>query len=85
MGVVSNNISKGGHLVMTDENQYLVWNDPNSSDPTHSMLSKDHFRYKLPPAFVLPSSDGGNPIWCNLLGDEFPTSPIPIAHPLTGG
>lgn len=23
--------------------QYLVWTDPSSSDPTHSMLSKDHF------------------------------------------
>lgn len=23
--------------------QYLVWTDPTSSDPTHSMLSKDHF------------------------------------------
>src|SRR5579859_6602063 len=45
MQLVSDNVSKGGHLVMTDESQYLVWNDPNSSDPTHSMLSKDHFRY----------------------------------------
>jgi len=23
--------------------QYIVWSDPTSSDPTHSMLSKDHF------------------------------------------
>jgi hypothetical protein len=45
MQLVSENVSKGSHLVMTDENQYLVWNDNNSSDPTHSMLAKDHFRY----------------------------------------
>jgi len=45
MELVAQNIAQGGHLVMEDQAQYLVWNDPNSSDPTHSMLSKDHFRY----------------------------------------
>jgi hypothetical protein len=45
--LVTENISKGSAIVMTDAAQYLVWNDPNSSDPTHSMLSKDHFRYSV--------------------------------------
>src|ERR1700738_4816933 len=47
MQVVSDNVSKGQHIVSEDEGQYLVCNDPNSSDPTHSMLSKDHFRYRI--------------------------------------
>jgi hypothetical protein len=45
MALVSENVTKGSALVMSDEAQYLVWKDPRSSDPTHSMLSKDHFRY----------------------------------------
>lgn len=43
MILVSQNVTKGTALVMSDEAQYLVWRDPHSSDPTHSMLSKDHF------------------------------------------
>jgi Heterokaryon incompatibility protein Het-C len=44
MELVSENVTKGQKLAMEDQGQYLVWNDANSSDPTHSMLSKDHFR-----------------------------------------
>lgn len=29
--------------VINNEDQFQVFNDPNASDPTHSMLSKDHF------------------------------------------
>lgn len=29
--------------VVDDDSQRIVFNDPNSSDPTHSMLAKDHF------------------------------------------
>ena len=43
MRLVSENVTKSTALVMSDAAQYLVWNDPHSSDPTHSMLSKDHF------------------------------------------
>ena len=49
--LVSENVSKASYLVMADQDQYLVWNDPNSSDPTHSMLSKDHFRHHTPQPF----------------------------------
>jgi hypothetical protein len=44
MQLVSENVSKASHIALLDEEQYLVWKDDNSSDPTHSMLSKDHFR-----------------------------------------
>lgn len=43
--IVSENVTKSSAIVMTDVAQYVVWNDPNSSDPTHSLLAKDHFRY----------------------------------------
>jgi hypothetical protein len=41
----SNALKAGsGAVVSSSANQqYLVWTDPSSSDPTHSMLSKDHF------------------------------------------
>lgn len=29
--------------VIDDHSQRIVFNDPNASDPTHSMLAKDHF------------------------------------------
>ena len=32
-----------GILQASEKGQYVVFNDDNSSDPTHSMLSKDHF------------------------------------------
>lgn len=35
--------SSEGVTEWNKKHQYEVWDDPNSSDPTHSMLSKDHF------------------------------------------
>ncbi|GAB7361707.1 hypothetical protein MBLNU230_g1754t1 [Neophaeotheca triangularis] len=32
-----------GVISASANQQYLVWDDPTSSDPTHSLLSKDHF------------------------------------------
>lgn len=41
----SNALKQGSGTVIDSSanQQYLVWTDPTSSDPTHSMLSKDHF------------------------------------------
>lgn len=40
-----------GVIDSSGKHQYEVWTDPRSSDPTHSMLSKDHFSNILnPPA-----------------------------------
>ncbi|KAF2164844.1 hypothetical protein M409DRAFT_56215 [Zasmidium cellare ATCC 36951] len=41
----SNALKQGSGTVVDSsaKQQYLVWTDPTSSDPTHSMLSKDHF------------------------------------------
>lgn len=41
----SNALKQGSGTVIDSsaKQQYLVWTDPTSSDPTHSMLSKDHF------------------------------------------
>ncbi|KAK4617981.1 hypothetical protein CLAFUW4_12517 [Fulvia fulva] len=49
----SNALKQGSGSVVDSSaaQQYLVWSDPTSSDPTHSMLSKDHFSNILnPPA-----------------------------------
>ncbi|KAK5085167.1 hypothetical protein LTS08_003374 [Lithohypha guttulata] len=35
--------SSEGVTEWNKKHQYEVWDDPNCSDPTHSMLSKDHF------------------------------------------
>ncbi|KAK5081934.1 hypothetical protein LTR70_008624 [Exophiala xenobiotica] len=35
--------SSEGVTESNKRHQYEVWDDPNSSDPTHSILSKDHF------------------------------------------
>jgi hypothetical protein len=42
---VSASLKTGNNAVVESsaKSQYEVWNDPRSSDPTHSMLSKDHF------------------------------------------
>lgn len=42
---VSASLKTGNNAVIQSsaKSQYEVWNDPRSSDPTHSMLSKDHF------------------------------------------
>ncbi|KAF2216943.1 hypothetical protein CERZMDRAFT_119686 [Cercospora zeae-maydis SCOH1-5] len=41
----SNALKQGSGAVIDSSanQQYLVWSDPRSTDPTHSMLSKDHF------------------------------------------
>ncbi|CAK1358040.1 unnamed protein product [Cercospora beticola] len=41
----SNALKQGSGTVIDSSanQQYLVWTDPRSTDPTHSMLSKDHF------------------------------------------
>ncbi|KFY74069.1 hypothetical protein V499_05879, partial [Pseudogymnoascus sp. VKM F-103] len=39
----------GAVVKSSSDQQFVVWNDPNSSDPTHSMLSKDHFSNYLNP------------------------------------
>ena len=36
-----------GVIESSAKNQFGPWNDPNCSDPTHSMLSKDHFSNML--------------------------------------
>ncbi|KAK0533435.1 hypothetical protein OC842_002976 [Tilletia horrida] len=36
-------LATGSAQVIKKEDQFEVFNDPNASDPTHSMLSKDHF------------------------------------------
>jgi hypothetical protein len=41
--LVTKNLSAGADLVISDKVQYEVFDNPNASDPTHSMLSKDHF------------------------------------------
>lgn len=42
---VSASLKTGNNAVIESSanSQYEVWNNPRSSDPTHSMLSKDHF------------------------------------------
>jgi len=36
-------LSEGSQAVIDTDDQYEVFNDPNASDPSHSVLSKDHF------------------------------------------
>lgn len=45
IAAASNALKQGsGTVVKASANQqYLVWEDPRSTDPTHSVLSKDHF------------------------------------------
>ncbi|KAK3678117.1 hypothetical protein LTR78_002212 [Recurvomyces mirabilis] len=45
IAAASNALKTGSGTVVSasQKQQYLVWDDPNSSDPTHSLLSKDHF------------------------------------------
>ncbi|KAF2860996.1 heterokaryon incompatibility Het-C [Piedraia hortae CBS 480.64] len=53
IAAASNALKEGSGSVVSSsqKQQFLVWNDPTSSDPTHSMLSKDHFSNILnPPA-----------------------------------
>ncbi|EMC91847.1 hypothetical protein BAUCODRAFT_38991 [Baudoinia panamericana UAMH 10762] len=45
IAAASNALKTGSGAVVSasQRQQYLVWEDPTSSDPTHSLLSKDHF------------------------------------------
>ncbi|EGG08407.1 uncharacterized protein MELLADRAFT_71466 [Melampsora larici-populina 98AG31] len=36
-------IGEGSQAVISGNDQWTVFNDPNASDPTHSVLAKDHF------------------------------------------
>ncbi|KAH9807871.1 heterokaryon incompatibility protein Het-C-domain-containing protein [Melampsora americana] len=36
-------IGKGSQAVISGNDQWTVFDDPNASDPTHSVLAKDHF------------------------------------------
>ncbi|KAI0158079.1 heterokaryon incompatibility protein Het-C-domain-containing protein [Xylariaceae sp. FL1272] len=42
---VKNELNTGSQEIIasSEAEQLIVWNDDNSTDPTHSMLSKDHF------------------------------------------
>jgi len=45
IAAASNALKQGSGTVVnaSQKQQYIVWDDPTSSDPTHSLLSKDHF------------------------------------------
>lgn len=45
IAAASNALKQGSGTVVdaSAHQQFLVWTDPTSTDPTHSMLSKDHF------------------------------------------
>ncbi|KAK6431391.1 hypothetical protein LTR95_012450, partial [Oleoguttula sp. CCFEE 5521] len=45
IAAASNSLKTGSSTVVdaSAKQQFLVWNDATSTDPTHSMLSKDHF------------------------------------------
>jgi hypothetical protein len=57
---VKNELRTGSaEIIASSENeQHVVFNDDDCSDPTHSMLSKDHFSNVSPspyiPCFILP-------------------------------
>ncbi len=53
IAAASNALKQGSGTVVnaSAKQQYIIWNDPTSTDPTHSLLSKDHFSNILnPPA-----------------------------------
>lgn len=43
MQQVTGALSEGSKAVIDSDDQYEVFNNPNASDPSHSILSKDHF------------------------------------------
>jgi hypothetical protein len=49
IAAATNGLKQGSGTVVdaSAKQQYLVWTDPLSTDPTHSMLSKDHFSNTL--------------------------------------
>jgi hypothetical protein len=55
----SKSLKEGSSTVVdaSGQHQFDVWNNPNSSDPTHSLLSKDHFsNYLNPPAGLVAAA-----------------------------
>ncbi|KAK9432135.1 heterokaryon incompatibility Het-C [Lipomyces doorenjongii] len=50
-GVVKQ-MQKGSQFAVENKDQEEVWHDPNSDNPTHSYLSKDHFSYVPSFSFV---------------------------------
>lgn len=36
-------LQNGSAAVINNQDQYEVFNNPHADDPTHSLLSKDHF------------------------------------------
>jgi hypothetical protein len=59
IAAASNALKQGSGTVVdaSAKQQFIVWTDPTSSDPTHSVLSKDHFSNILnPPAGQLAST-----------------------------
>jgi hypothetical protein len=43
MQTATKQLASSAASVIDKVDQYEVFNDPSASDPTHSMLSKDHF------------------------------------------
>jgi len=43
MQSATSQLQSGSAAVIDKQDQYEVFNNPNASDPTHSLLSKDHF------------------------------------------
>jgi hypothetical protein len=43
MRTATQQLASSSASVIDKVDQYQVFNDPSASDPTHSMLSKDHF------------------------------------------
>lgn len=59
INAVSEQLQSGSSLVIdaSGKQQYEVWTNPHCSDPTHSLLSKDHFANMLnPPAGAVAAS-----------------------------
>jgi hypothetical protein len=49
LGTATETLANSSHAILNAHanEQFEVWNNPNSSDPTHSFLSKDHFAVLL--------------------------------------
>ena len=47
MEQVTSVLGEGSKAVIDSDDQYKVFDDPDASDPSHSLLSKDHFNLIL--------------------------------------
>lgn len=43
INTIIDSIHEGTEVVVNDDEQFRVWNDPDYDNPTHSQLAKDHF------------------------------------------